>query len=232
MKILVLVAGTNDPSNADTLADAFIEGIRTIEDKEKSATVTVEKLYLRDLPLEQFDLSHYEATKDQGANYATIKNAIEAADALVIASPIWNFSIPGHLKNTIDRIGAFCLDPDSKSMGQLGGMPAFLILTGGMPHAGWVGLQRKTVSHLPVSLRYFGCVITGRHYEERCTPGRGKFAVVVDKRPDSLAAMRRKGGHFAAVALHFANTGKLPAWEAFMYWLFQTGQTIKKKLGL
>ncbi len=224
MQILALVAGTNDPSNADTLADAFLAGARM-----KGAETT--KLYVRELDLEHFSLKFYEPTTDQGTGFEILKKAILACDGLVIATPVWNFGIPAHLKNLVDRLGSFCLD-ETHSVGTLGGRPCFLLYTGGTPLPAWTGLQRRTVSHLPVSMRYFGLVVIGHHYEERCTPGRGKFALVVDKRKGCLEKMNTVGAHFAEVVGVRVKTGKLPLREALLLKAFQTAQKIKRKLGL
>ena len=226
VEILVLVGGTNDQSNSDTLADCFIEGATS--DPKTQAT----KIRLRDLSIEHFSMKFYDQTADQGADFSRVKSLIEEADGVLIASPIWNFSVPGHLKNLIDRMGSFCLDGESRSLGMLSSKPFYLLLTGGTPMAAWTGLQRRTVSHLPVSIRYFGATVIGTHYEPRCTKGKGQFGLVVDGRPDSQAAVRAKGKHFAEVVKTFAETGKLPLKERFLVWFFRTGQKIKKALGL
>jgi multimeric flavodoxin WrbA len=225
LKILVLIAGNNEPSNAAMLAHSFMTGA-----KEKGARV--QTIRIADLDIEHFSLKFYEPKTNQGKDFAMLEKAVKDSDGLVIATPIWNFSVPGHLKNLIDRIGSFGLDKQSRSIGTLGGKPAYLIYTGGTPMAAWTGLQRRTVSHMSVSLRYFGCVVIGKHYEERCTPGRGKFGLVVDKRPSSLDIVKAKGKKFAKVVEYKVRTGKLPLFQALMLFAFQTGQKIKKKLGL
>lgn len=225
MKILVLLAGNNSPSNSAMLADSFIDGL-------KSAGAEVTRIHIADLDIAPFSLQHYEPGADQGKDFMMIEKAVKECDGLVIATPIWNFSVPGHLKNLIDRIGSFGLDAQSRSIGTLGGKPAYLIFTGGTPMIAWTGLQRRTVSHMPVSLRYFGCVVIGKHYEERCTPGRGKFGLVVDKRPSSLEIVKGKGKKFAKIVEYRVKTGKLPLFQALLLFVFQTGQKIKKKLGL
>jgi multimeric flavodoxin WrbA len=222
--ILVLVAGTNDPSNSDTLADAFLAGA-------KAKGMTVEKLYIRDLDLEHFTLKHYDPKTNQGKDYQKLEAAVRKADGILFASPVWNFSVPAHFKNMLDRMGNFCLD-ETHSVGTLGGKPAFLIFTGGTPYAAWTGLQRRTVSHIPVSLRYFGMTVIGKHYEERSTLGRGKFGLVVDKRKGSLSAVRAKGERFAFIVDRYKKTGKLPVKEAFLKAFFQFGQKMKRRLGL
>src|SRR6185436_17935893 len=121
MKLLILVGGTNTPSNSDMLADWFIDGAASV-----NGTVT-EKIYVRDLHLDQFMLAYYDQQTDQGAGYERLKAAVEGCDGLIIATPIWNFSVPGHLKNLIDRMGAFGLDADTRSLGMLKGKPVYFI---------------------------------------------------------------------------------------------------------
>jgi NAD(P)H-dependent FMN reductase len=227
MKILALVAGTNTPSNTDYLADTFIKGIR-----EADGTATVEKIMIRDLHLDHFTLAHYDAATAQGPDFARLKDAVLSADGLLVASPIWNFSVPAHLKNLIDRIGSFGLDTETHSLGTLKGKPVFLLYAGGSPTVAWTGLISRNVSHMPYSLRYFGATIVGMHYEERCTLGRGVFGLAVDKRPKTIELMRTKGGHFGTVVGTFAKTGELPFREKMLRDLFQFGQKVKIKLGL
>ncbi len=224
MRLLILIGGTNDPSNADTLADAFAEGAKQI------AGTQIEKIRLKDLRIDHFTLACYEPATDQGEDFRRIEQAVKSADGVLIATPIWNFGVPAHLKNLIDRMGRFALD-DTHSLGTLGGKPFYLLYTGGTPAAAWP-LQKRTTSHMPVSLRYFGATVIGTYYEGRCTPGRGKFALVVDKRPQILAAVKAKGMEFARVVDEFTKTGRLPIKQRFLLWGFRTAQKIKRKLGI
>ncbi len=224
MKILLLVAGTNDPSNSDFLADRFAEGI--------GSGAELNKIRLKDLSIDHFQMKYYDAATDQGEDFRRLQELVQKSDGVVIASPIWNFGVPGHLKNLIDRMGSFCLEPETRSLGMLKGKPFFLIYTGGSPYPAWTGLQRRTVSHLPVSIRYFGGVVIGTHYEGRCTKGKGQFGMVVDCRADSIASVKAQGKHFAEVVKTFAETGRLPFRERFLVWLFKTGQKLKRRLGL
>ncbi len=225
MKILVLVAGTNEPSNAKLLADRFLEGIKRVEGMD------AELIRLKDLHIDHFHLGHYEPGMDQGEDFRRIQDAVQGAAGVVLASPIWNFSVPAHLKNLIDRMGSFGLDAQARSLGTFKGKPFFLLYTGGTPKTAWP-LMRRTTSHVPVSIRYFGGSILGTHYEPRCTLGRGKFGVVVDQRPDSCEEVRKKGEAFARVAKRFAETGKLPLKEVILNVLARWGQQIKKKMGI
>ena len=222
--ILILVAGTNEPSNSNVLADAMASGIVSLHD------VSVTKIRLKDLQIAHFGLECYGPDRPSD-DLERVQSAMMKADGVVIATPIWNFSVPGHLKNLIDRMGAFGLDEASRSLGMLNGKPFFLLYTGGTPMAAWP-LMKRTTSHVPVSLQYFGASILGMHFEPRCTLGRGVFGLVVDRRPESLEAVKRKGVAFAKAVQNFQKTGKLPFWHRLMQNLVKIAQKVKKGLGI
>lgn len=213
MKIAVLVAGTNEPSNADVLADAFIEGLRT-----SGAEIT--KIRIKDLHIEHFELTYYVPDAPAHDDFPQIEKAIKEADGVVIATPIWNFSVPAHLKNVIDRTGAFALDQATHSKGQLKRKPFFLVYTGGAPMIAWKALMYLTTLHMTEAIKYYDGVVVGRHFEPKCLPKRGVFGLVVDQRPESLATMRRRGEAFSRLTKHFAETGSLPAGKQLAYKFF------------
>src|SRR3989339_2125284 len=124
MNILVLIAGTNDPSNSALLAQHFGTGMQKLPD------VSMTVMRLNSLSLEQFSLKHYNASAEAEPDFLRLCAAVQRANGLVIASPIWNFSVPAHLKNAIDRIGSFALD-GTKTKGTLRNTPLFCIYTGG-----------------------------------------------------------------------------------------------------
>ena len=223
MNILVLIAGTNEPSNSHTLASAFTQGIHQL------GNVHIDSKRLKDLTLEHFKLDFYEEECTQEEDFCTLRELVEKADGIVIATPIWNFSVPAHLKNFIDRMGSFALDK-TRSQGTLNGKPFYLIFTGGSPASAWTGLQKKTTSALPVGLQYFGGTVAGTHYEPRCTQGKGKFGLVVDERPESLAHMREEGLRFAQTVETYAKTGKLPIRQAMVKKMYHLGQRAMKNL--
>src|SRR3989344_6279845 len=103
VKILLLVAGTNIPSNCEVLADQFVEGMC------KEGKFELTKLRLRELKIDHFDLRYYTPHCETKDDFCRLQELVEQADGIVIATPIWNFSVPAHLKNVIDRIGAFAL---------------------------------------------------------------------------------------------------------------------------
>jgi multimeric flavodoxin WrbA len=154
---------------------------------------------------------------------------MEEADGFVFASPVWNFGVPAHLKNFIDRMGSFALD-ETRSKGTLGGKPFYLIFTGGAPAPAWKTLMQKTTSFVPEALKYFGASYMGHHFEGKCTKGRGKFGLVVDERPDSLEEVRKKGFEFARVVKTFKETGKAPIKQRATAKVMKWGEAVLKKI--
>lgn len=216
MHIVLIVGGTNEASNSLTVGKAFVDGMA------KAGDMTVDTFRLKDMTIEHFTIEkHYTTPPQSNDDYYTIEKSIATADAVVIATPIWNFSIPGNLKNFIDRLGAFGLDKETHSQGTLGGKPFYFILTGGMAKPGWTSFLSITTSHLQEAMRYFGGSIVGTHFEGRCTPGKGVFGLVVDKRTESLTAASAKGEAFAKLVDTFKKTGKLPLKNALSYKLFR-----------
>lgn len=222
MKILVLIAGSNVPSNSETLADAFIEGASTTVD------CTIEKIALRDLTINPFTIACYDAAFEPEADFRMIQEKIQAADGLVFASPIWNFGVPGHFKNLIDRCGSFGLDRERRMRGMWNDKPFYIIFTGGSPTPAWTGLLRKTMSGVKVALQYFGGAHAGTHFEPKCTPGKGVFGLVVDQRPGSLATVRRHGATFAALVRTYAESGKLPVALVLKRRFYKTAQRVQR----
>ncbi|MDP6561407.1 MAG: NAD(P)H-dependent oxidoreductase, partial [Candidatus Peribacteraceae bacterium] len=187
MNILVLVCSTNKPSNSEFLADSFLQGAKD------ACACDVHKIRLFDFPLPHFTLDCYSGSCIAPKEYLELKKRIEEADGVLIATPVWNFGVPSHLKNFIDWMGCFGLDTETHSKGTLHGKPFYFIFTGGAPTAAWKGLMRFTTMFVREAIRYYGGTVTGLYYEGRCTLGRGKFGLVVDTREKSLAAVRKRG---------------------------------------
>lgn len=223
MKVVVLVAGTNQPSNSNALADAFVQGM------EQFGAVEVEKIRLKDVQIEHFTLDFYDPQCHQEEDFCKVQQAIESSDAMVIATPIWNFSVPAHLKNLIDRMGSFALD-ETRSRGTLGGKPFFLIFTGGAPEPAWKFLMKKTTSSIAEALKYFGGSDYGSYFEGKCVKGQGKFGLVVDERPATLAAVRKKGHSFARDVAEFVKTGTPPLKHRVTAKATRLGEKLLKKL--
>ena len=190
----------------------------------------VTKLRLIEYELPQFTLDCYKDNCPLPPGYKDLKAYVEEADGVVIATPVWNFGVPAHLKNFLDWIGCFGLDSETRSKGTLGGKPFYYIFTGGAPAAAWKGLMRFTTLFTRESIRYFGGTIAGVFYEGHCTPGRGQFGLVVDKRTERLADARKAGKKFGDFAMKFKQTGVLPLRHRLFEKAYKRGQRIMAKL--
>lgn len=230
MKILAIVAGTNEPSNSAVLADAFLRGAGEIEGAQ------TEVIRLKDLRIDHFTLEFYTKACRTNDDFCALQEKVEEADGIVIATPIWNFSVPAHLKNVIDRMGAFALDEETHTKGQLGQKPFYFIYTGGAPMIAWKALMNITMLHVSEAVKYYGGAVIGRHFEPKAMPGRGIFGLVVDKRPDALSRVRWKGKRFARLVDSFARTGKLPLWKrihlSFYTWATRIANRITYPLSM
>ena len=224
MKILIIVAGTNDESNSHVLAQSFEKGIM-----EFSPEIEVNLIRLKDLSIDHFNLEHYVEGTNEEEDFLRIKEFFSSSSGVVFASPIWNFGVPAHLKNLIDRMGSFALDK-TKSQGTLNGKPFYLIFTGGAPVVAWKGLIRRTASYIPESIKYFGGTIFSTHFEPKCVGGKGVFKLVVGDRETSLNKLKAEGSRFAEIAKIFDLKGKLPVKQRYAKKMYSLGQNIVKKI--
>lgn len=222
--VAVIIAGTNDPSNSATLAQSFVQGMQTVEG------IAVKKIFLKSLHITHFTIERYDSACEVDDDFCTIEHVLRDSAGIVIASPIWNFSVPSHLKNLIDRMGAFALDQETHSKGQLQSKPFALIYTGGAPMIAWKALMYLTTLHVAEAIKYYGGTVVYRHFEPKCVPGQGRFGLVVDKRPDVLSAMRKAGAKFGSIARTYGRTGTLQLgsrlWHAWFSFLYRIGNRV------
>ncbi|MFQ5878186.1 MAG: NADPH-dependent FMN reductase [Acidobacteriota bacterium] len=93
MRVLAFAGSLRSGSLNRRLLDA---AIRALEGKAE-----IDRLDLRDVPMPLFD-ADLEERQGLPAPAREFKRRIEAADAVLIATPEYNNSIPGPLKNAID----------------------------------------------------------------------------------------------------------------------------------
>lgn len=132
MKIIALSCSPSKGRNSDTMLDNFIEGVKTV------SGVEVEKIYLSQIPI---DFYSYENSKGVGENekeFGVLIEKIKSSNGVVIATPTYNFSVPAHLKNFIDRLRFIALDFTHKNkigqpVGKLGYLGMFFLVSGGTP---------------------------------------------------------------------------------------------------
>lgn len=226
--VAVIVAGMNEPSNSSFLADRLIDGIK------KVPGVVCEKIRLKDMNLHHFTIADY-AEESCEPDYLRIKALIQESSAVVFATPVWNFSVPAHFKNLIDRMGTFGLDSETHSKGQFGGKPFGIIYTGGAPLIAWQALMYLTTLHVAEAIKYYGGTVVMRHFEPRTVPGKGQFGLVVDQRPQTIALMEEYGERLGNIAQRFAGDGTLPLsnriWQKWFEFLYRVGNRIMYSIG-
>jgi len=85
--------------------------------------IVIEQLSIADIPIYNFDLFQ-KVRPDQ---VEKLSNAIKTADALIIFTPEYNYSIPGVLKNTIDFLSKHPDKPfNKKVVGIISASPSLL----------------------------------------------------------------------------------------------------------
>lgn len=134
MKILALSCSPSRGRNSDTMLDHFIAGMKEVPGIE------VEKIYLQDIKIDDYTFENSKAPEDTEPAFKELSEKINhEIDGLVIATPTYNFSVPGHLKNFIDRMRFFALDFKKKNklgqpMGTLAHLKTYFLVSGGTPN--------------------------------------------------------------------------------------------------
>jgi multimeric flavodoxin WrbA len=132
MKIIALACSPSKGRNSDTMLDYFLLGAGKIEGIE------IEKIYLNDIFIEDFKFENSTGPTENEKEFAELVEKIKHSDALIIATPTYNFSVPAQLKNFIDRMRFFSLDMDHKNLlkqpkGRLSYLKTYFIVSGGTP---------------------------------------------------------------------------------------------------
>lgn len=163
-KIIALSCSPSRGRNSDSMLDAFIEGLQTFPQ------ITVEKIYLEDIYIERYSFENRVGANEKEVDFKNLTESIKYAQGLIIATPTYNFSVPAHLKNFIDRLRFFALNTqDKNSFGQpIGLLPylkTYFVVSGGTPH--WAQ-KILFFAFPPFWLRavflYYGSVVYGAIY--------------------------------------------------------------------
>lgn len=116
------------------MLDYFIAGMKEVPNIE------VEKVYLEDIPINTYNFKNSTGPQKDEELFKKLTDKIKNETAgLVIATPTYNFSVPAHLKNFIDRIRFFALNFNDKNKlgqpnGMLGGLKTYFLVSGGTPN--------------------------------------------------------------------------------------------------
>jgi len=133
MNIIALSCSPGRGRNSDTMLDHFIQGIESVPG------VSVEKIYLADIAIDYY---RFENSTGAGSHEVAFKELTDklstSAQGLVIATPTYNFSVPAHLKNFIDRIRFIAMDMSKRNalgqpVGKLRNLHTYFLVSGGTP---------------------------------------------------------------------------------------------------
>jgi len=149
------------------MLDSFISGSEIVDGIE------VEKIYLEDIHIELYNYTNSKGVLPNEEAFGELSRKIMTeAEGLIIATPTYNFSVPAHLKNFIDRMRFFALNMESKTRlgqpkGNLAHLGTYFLVTGGTPN--WA--QRILFFTFPpfwlrgvflyFGARVFGAIYTG-----------------------------------------------------------------------
>lgn len=130
-KIIALSCSPSRDRNSDAMLDAFIVGL-------KNHPIDIEKVYLNDIKIEQYSYTNRTGPQEHELDFKNLTEKIKQAQGLIIATPTYNFSVPGHLKNFIDRLRFFALDMEEKNflgqpVGLLTHLKTYFLVSGGTP---------------------------------------------------------------------------------------------------
>ena len=131
-RIIALSCSPSRGRNSDSMVDAFIEGSESVDG------IFIEKIYLNDIKIENYCYENGKGALPSEEKFLKLTQKIAKADGLIIAAPTYNFSVPAHLKNFIDRIRYIALDLDEKNkigqpVGKLGNLGCYFLVSGGVP---------------------------------------------------------------------------------------------------
>jgi FMN-dependent NADH-azoreductase len=131
--VIAISASPSRGRNSDTMLDAFLRGVRKVEEIE------VEKIYLDDVPIDYYKYENKDGPASHEVEFKELADKIQNTEGLVISSPTYNYSVPAHLKNFIDRLRFFALDFGRKTMlgqpvGMMEGTSTFFLVSGGTPN--------------------------------------------------------------------------------------------------
>lgn len=134
MKILAISCSPSRGRNSDTMLDYFIKGINQV------SGIEVDKIYLDDIHINYYSFENRQNALPDEVDFKNLTDKItNEISGLVIATPTYNFSVPAHLKNFIDRIRFIALDLNKKNtlgqpVGMLGHLKTYFLVSGGTPN--------------------------------------------------------------------------------------------------
>lgn len=164
-KVIALSCSPSRGRNSDTMLDHFLSGVSSVPG------VSAEKIYLSDIYIDYYKYENSKGVMEDEKDFAELTDKIKKySNGLVIATPTYNFSVPAHLKNFIDRLRFIALDMSRKNsigqpVGMLGHLNCYFLVSGGTPT--WAQ-KILFFTFPPFWLRgvflYFGANVMGAYY--------------------------------------------------------------------
>lgn len=164
--ITVIKGSPSHGWNSDTMLEAFLEGINSVEGD----------IRYTEYEASEIECCHHCFDNRKGAleheeKFARLLRDVESSQGLVISTPTYNFSVPGGLKNIIDRMStSIALDYQKinwakQPTGKLGYLRNFYLVSGGTPSI----FQKLLFPFFPpmwltVAFFYFGVRRSGSIY--------------------------------------------------------------------
>lgn len=134
LHITILQGSPSHGWNSDTMLDAFLEGVDSVE-----GGIHYSKYLTSDMNCDHHCFLNRKGPGEDEKELEKLLQDIQTSQGLVISSPTYNFSVPGGLKNVIDRIStSIALDYQNMNWlrqptGKLGYLRNFYLVSGGTP---------------------------------------------------------------------------------------------------
>lgn len=164
LKVVALACSPSHGRNSDTMLDSFIEGLRA------HSSIEVEKIYLDTIEIDTYSFQNCTGPQEHEIAFRELTEKVKNVNGLVIATPTYNFSVPAHLKNFIDRMRFFSLNMNDRNIlsqptGMLHYLKTYFLVSGGTPN--WAQ-KILFFAFPPFWLRsiflYYGSVCLGAYY--------------------------------------------------------------------
>jgi len=190
-KVLVIASSSNKKGNSSFLASLFIA-------KANPDLYQFSLVNLYDLNIEYFSNENRTSDIEQNPNNQDARNlldAIEDANKIVLAFPVWNLSVPAILKNFLDRAGVSgraWSEQKKKKVANWKGKQFYLLLTMGSKwHQSLI--PNLAVLHLYLVLKYYGAKVRVVKRAYNC--GNGSTLVLADRKR-LIRKMHRKSKRY------------------------------------
>ena len=134
LKLTILKASPSHGWNSDSMLEAFLEGIDSVEGDMTYTTYPVASLVC-----DHHCFDNRRGAQDHEPDLKRLLEDIESSQGLVIATPTYNFNVPAGLKNAIDRLStSIALDYQKinflkQPTGKLNYLRNFYLVSGGTP---------------------------------------------------------------------------------------------------